>query len=78
MNDQGTCSGVDNASRRVAGSKSKAGNFLSGGECVCGEGGGWGVFAAFEWVTNCMYAHVPRSHCPIPFDSKCVHASLSA
>ena len=71
MNDQCTCSSVDQASRRVAGSK--AGNFLS----CCWGGGGGSVFLAFQWVTNCrcLYARV-CSHCPIPFDSKCVHASL--
>ena len=41
MNDRCACIGVDQANGRVAGSKSKAGNFLSGGECVC-EGGGGG------------------------------------
>ena len=45
MHDQCTCSGVDQASSRVAGSKSK-GNFLSGG------GGGGGV-CVYVWVCVC-------------------------
>ena len=64
MNDRCACIGVDQANGRVAGSKSKAGNFLSGGECVCRGGcGGWGWaggFAAFEWVTNCRCCMLVR------------------
>ena len=71
MNDQCTCSGVNQASSRVAGLKSR-GNFLSGG------GGGGGVFVAFQWVTNCrcLYNVCVVTAPPHLTESVCAHVCV--